>query len=73
MKSTPIILTVNDNIWIGTKGSGLFMKPEKGGITRFYKSGDTGADNITSIRISGDNIWLSTINGVRIVSLQTKA
>lgn len=63
----------NDNIWIGTKGSGLFMKPLKGGITQFYKSGDTGADNITSIRISGDNIWLSTINGVRIVSRQTKA
>lgn len=66
-------IDMNDNVWIGTKGSGLFMKPEKGGITRFYKSGDTGADNITSIRISGDNIWLSTINGVRIVSLQTKA
>jgi ligand-binding sensor domain-containing protein/serine phosphatase RsbU (regulator of sigma subunit) len=63
----------NDNIWIGTKGSGLFMKPVKGGITQFYKSGDTGADNITSIRISGDNIWLSTINGVRIISLLTKA
>ena len=63
----------SDNIWIGTKGSGLFMKPVKGGINQFYKSGDTGADNITSIRISGDNIWLSTINGVRIISRQTKA
>ncbi len=63
----------NDNLWIGTKGSGLFMKPLKGEIIPFYKSGDTGADNITSIRISGDNIWLSTINGVRIVSRQTKA
>ncbi|HSN50202.1 MAG TPA: two-component regulator propeller domain-containing protein, partial [Bacteroidales bacterium] len=63
----------DNNIWIGTKGSGLFMKPVKGGITQFYRSGDTGADNITSIRISGDNIWLSTINGVRIISRQTKA
>jgi ligand-binding sensor domain-containing protein/serine phosphatase RsbU (regulator of sigma subunit) len=63
----------DNNIWIGTKGSGLFMKPVKGGITQFYRSGDSGADNITSIRISGDNIWLSTINGVRIISRQTKA
>ncbi|HBC79106.1 MAG TPA: hypothetical protein DEO60_06205 [Bacteroidales bacterium] len=63
----------DNNIWMGTKGSGLFMKPVKGGITQFYKSGDTGADNITSVRISGDNIWLSTINGVRIISRRTKA
>ena len=63
----------NDNIWIGTKGSGLYMKSKSGEITQFYKSGDTGADYISSIRIDGDNIWLATLNGVYIVSRQTKA
>ncbi|MCX6261852.1 MAG: hypothetical protein NTY95_13665, partial [Bacteroidia bacterium] len=63
----------NDNIWIGTKGSGLYMKSKSGGITQFYKSGDTGADYISCIRIDGDNIWLATLNGVYIVSRQTKA
>jgi len=61
------------NIWIGTKGTGLFMFRPKGEIRGFYRSGDTGADNITSISISGDNIWLSTINGVHIISRQTAA
>lgn len=60
-------------IWIGTKGTGLFKVSPKGGVTSFYRSGDTGADNITGIRIFGDNIWLSTINGVYIVSRQTAA
>ena len=59
------------NIWIGTKGTGLFILSPKGKIREFYRSGDTGADNITSIRIFGDNIWLSTINGVHIISRQT--
>ena len=59
------------NIWIGTKGSGLFLLAPKGQIREFYRSGDTGADNITGISIFGDNIWLSTINGVHIISRQT--
>jgi ligand-binding sensor domain-containing protein len=58
------------NIWIGTKGTGLFIKSPNGGIKSFYRSDDTGADNIANIRIFGDNIWLSTINGVYIVSRQ---
>lgn len=61
------------NLWIGTKGSGLFMKGPNGKITGFYRSGDTGADNITGISMFGDNIWLATINGVHIVSRQTAA
>ncbi len=60
------------NVWIGTKGSGLFLRKRTGEINQFYRSGDTGADYITSIRISGDNIWLATLNGVQIISRQTK-
>jgi ligand-binding sensor domain-containing protein/serine phosphatase RsbU (regulator of sigma subunit) len=63
----------NDNIWIGTRGSGLWLRKKTGEIIPFYRSGDTGADNISCIRISGDNIWLATLNGVYIVSRQTRA
>ncbi len=61
------------NIWIGTKGSGLYIRKKTGEITQFYRSGDTGADNIADISISGDNIWLSTLNGVQIISIQTRS
>jgi len=60
-------------IWVGTKGSGLIMQKQNGSFTEFYRSGDTGADNITGISMLGDNIWLSTINGVYIISKQTAA
>lgn len=62
-----------NNIWIGTKGDGLFVKSPGSGITSFYRSGGMGADNITDIRMFGDNIWLSTVNGVYIISRQTAA
>jgi len=62
----------NDNIWIGSKGSGLFLKSRNGEISPFYRSGDTGADYISSIDINGDNIWIATLNGVYIVSVQTR-
>lgn len=58
----------DNNVWIGTTGSGLFIRNKEGNISRFYSSGDTGADYITNINISGDNIWLSTLNGVNIIS-----
>jgi len=61
-----------NNIWIGTKGSGLYLKTLTGKTTPFYRSGDTGADYISGISISGDNIWLATLNGVSIVSKQTR-
>jgi len=60
-----------NNIWIGTKGSGLYLKKMTGQITPFYRSGDTGADYISGISISGDNIWLATLNGVCIISKQS--
>jgi len=63
----------NDNIWIGSKGAGLFLKTKAGEIAQFYRSGDSGADYISSIGINGDNIWITTLNGVYIVSRQTRA
>ncbi len=63
----------DENIWIGTNGAGLYLKRGSGGITRFYRSGDTGADYINGISISGDNIWIASLNGVDIISRKTKA
>jgi ligand-binding sensor domain-containing protein len=60
------------NVWIGTKGSGLFVRNSSGIITQFYKSGDSGSDYITYISINDDNIWLATLNGVNIISRQTR-
>jgi ligand-binding sensor domain-containing protein/serine phosphatase RsbU (regulator of sigma subunit) len=62
-----------DQIWIGTKGSGLWLRKKSGIITQFYRSGDTGADYINSISIYGDNIWLASLNGLHVISRQTGA
>lgn len=60
-----------NNLWIGTRGSGLFLRNDAGIITRVYRSGDSGADFISSIKIYGDRIWMATLNGVNIVSRKT--
>lgn len=57
-----------NNVWIGTKGDGLYMRDISGRMTRFYRSGDSGSDYINNINIKGDNIWLATLNGVSIIS-----
>lgn len=59
------------NIWIGTKGDGLYVRNPAGRISRFFRTGDSGSDYIVNVSISGDNIWLSTLNGVIIVSGRT--
>jgi ligand-binding sensor domain-containing protein/serine phosphatase RsbU (regulator of sigma subunit) len=61
----------DNNIWIGTRGSGLYVRKASGEIKRFYRSGDSGSDYITHIAADKDNIWLATINGVRIISRRT--
>lgn len=62
-----------NNIWIGTKGDGLYLRNRAGKTTRFFRSGDSGSDYVANISVDGDNIWLSTLNGVIIVSRKTGA
>lgn len=58
----------DDNIiWIGTRGGGLFRASGDGKAELFYRSGDTGADFINNIKTDGSDIWLATLNGVRIL------
>ncbi|HQG78439.1 MAG TPA: two-component regulator propeller domain-containing protein [Bacteroidales bacterium] len=60
-----------NNIWIGTKGDGLYKRNSAGKTDRFFRSGDSGSDYIANICVAGENIWLSTLNGVIIVSKRT--
>ena len=55
------------NLWIGTGGNGLFIRNRTGAVKRFYRSGDTGADDIKDIEIDSRNIWLATTNGVIVL------
>ncbi len=64
---TSYYLDKEDNLWIGTDGNGLFVRNSAGNFRSFYKSGDSGADNIKDIEINGKNIWLATINGVFVL------
>ena len=61
-----------NNLWIGTRGSGLFVRNEAGVISQFYRSGDSSADYISDIKIDGDKIWLATLNGVNIISRKNR-
>ncbi len=62
----------DDNLWIGTNGNGLFIRNSKGSVRRFYRSGDTGTDDIRDIQIDNNNIWLATTNGVIVLDKEGK-
>jgi len=61
-----------NNVWIGTKATGLYVRNPAGRISRFFRSGDSGADYIVNITVAGNNIWLSTLNGVIIISKEQR-
>lgn len=52
------------NLWIGTRGNGLFVRSPAGIVSRFYITGDSGLDDIKDIKVDNQNIWLATTNGV---------
>lgn len=68
---TSYFLDKDGNLWIGTDGNGLFVRNSSGNVRLFYKSFDSGADNIKDIEIDGRNIWLATINGVVVIDKLT--
>jgi serine phosphatase RsbU (regulator of sigma subunit) len=59
------------NIWIGTRGGGLYLKTPAGSLSLFYRSGDSGEDYITDISIDTRYIWIGTLNGVVIINRKT--
>ena len=57
-------------LWIGTDGMGLYVMSPDGPVRPFYRSGDSGADKISDIRMDKSNIWLATTNGVMVLDRQ---
>ncbi len=59
------------NIWVGTKGEGLFVRNPDGLMRQYYRSGDSGEDYVKDILVDRNNIWLGTLNGVIILNRNT--
>ncbi|MGA1976894.1 MAG: two-component regulator propeller domain-containing protein [Bacteroidales bacterium] len=59
------------NIWIGTSGAGLFVRNPDGAVRSFYRSGNSAEDNISDIAVYKNNVWIGTLNGVRIIDRNT--
>lgn len=55
------------NIWFGTAGAGLYVIDAAGKVKQFYRSGDSGSDNIRDIKIDDRNVWLATVNGMLVL------
>lgn len=55
------------NLWIGTGGSGLYVRSINGSVRRIYRSFDSGADDVKDIEMDSRNIWLATTNGVIVL------
>ncbi|MCU0409617.1 MAG: hypothetical protein MUD02_11775 [Bacteroidales bacterium] len=60
-------VTGRDNILIGTRGGGMYIKRGSGSPVLFYRSGESGKDNINDIAADENNIWLASVNGVSII------
>jgi ligand-binding sensor domain-containing protein/serine phosphatase RsbU (regulator of sigma subunit) len=63
----------NNNLWIGTRGGGLYLKNQNSPPLLFYRSGNTGEDYIKQISTDGKNIWLATLNGVVVIDRNSGA
>jgi ligand-binding sensor domain-containing protein/serine phosphatase RsbU (regulator of sigma subunit) len=67
------LLDKDGNLWIGTTGSGLYVRDNAGSVRRFFRSGDSGTDYIKDIELNGNNLWLATLNGVVLIDPNTSA
>jgi ligand-binding sensor domain-containing protein/serine phosphatase RsbU (regulator of sigma subunit) len=57
-----------NNLWIGTKGAGLYLRNKTGTLRRFYNSGNSGQDFINDVKTDKKYIWLGTLDGVIILN-----
>ncbi len=70
-KITAYFLDIDDNLWIGTGGSGLFMQSGNGEVRKFFRSGDPGADDIRDIVVDGRYVWLATTYGLLVIDKES--
>jgi len=61
-----------NNVWIGTKGGGLYLRNYSGNIRRYFMSGNKGEDNIQDIAVDNKYLWLATLNGVVLINRHTE-
>lgn len=66
------LLDKENNLWIGTDGKGLYVRNSSGIVSRFYRSGDSGTDQINDIVVNGTNILLATTNGFVVIDRNSK-
>jgi ligand-binding sensor domain-containing protein len=61
-----------NNVWIGTKGAGLYFSSGSGNIQQYFRSGNSGEDYIQAIAVDHKYIWLGTLNGVVLIDRDTR-
>jgi serine phosphatase RsbU (regulator of sigma subunit)/ligand-binding sensor domain-containing protein len=60
-----------NNMWFGTSGNGLYLRNNSGSIRLFYRSGDSGTDDIRDIEIGDQNVWLATTFGAIVLDIKS--
>jgi ligand-binding sensor domain-containing protein/serine phosphatase RsbU (regulator of sigma subunit) len=65
---TSYYLDETKNLWIGTAGGGIYKRTSAGNVMLFYRSGDSGADNIRDIKTDDRSVWLATVNGLVVLN-----
>ncbi|MBN1108650.1 MAG: SpoIIE family protein phosphatase [Bacteroidales bacterium] len=63
----------NDNLWIGTRGGGVYLRDTSGSLRLFYRNGNTSEDYVTDIDVDDRYIWLGSLNGVIILERNIRA
>jgi len=61
----------SSSIWIGTRGKGLYFNGKYGQIRQIYVSENSGQNYIRHIASEGQNLWLSTLDGIVVINRNT--
>lgn len=71
-KIVALYLDPNQNLWIGTEKSGIYLLNKKTNRTSIYfKSNNSLGNKINSITGNGNTVWVGTENGVLVFDLAT--
>ncbi|HLN55085.1 MAG TPA: two-component regulator propeller domain-containing protein [Bacteroidales bacterium] len=57
----------DNRLWIGTSGKGLYVREPGGSIRLFYKTDDSGADEVRDVQVDQTHVWLATTNGLIVL------
>ncbi len=71
--ATSYHLDRDGSLWIGTGGGGLYVKTSGRSVRKFFDTANSGENHIAAVTSRGNEIWLSTRNGVIVIDRQTGA